>query len=82
MFYNAYVASYFDFEDDPNFSCYDFDNGIYDGIKIDYQTDYDEVLFYIKELRAILKEDFLNILETRIKYLNNSESLVKEFKIF
>lgn len=77
--YSVHVDNYFEPQNDVDSPYYEFDDGIYDGREINGQTDYDEVLSFVKELRSIIKKDFLNILETKIRYLNNNAGLVKEF---
>lgn len=73
--YCVHIDNYFD----PQIPYYEFEDGFYDDREINAQTDYEEVLSLVNELRVVIKKDFLNILETRIKCLNNNEGLIKEF---
>lgn len=78
--YDVYVENYFEPTDDVAFSCDQFETGISDGKAIDLQSDDEVVLAHIQEIRSIIKKDFINILESRIKYLNNNKRLLEEFK--
>lgn len=75
----SYYRNYDDYFD-PSMDCnYLFENGFYEGRILDRWKDYDDYLDLFNNLRKIIKRDFENILESRIRNLNNNTALVQEF---